>query len=131
MKISPFLFTSFGGGRQKFRLQFCGLQIILRLKNLLTAATSNFRLPIGGGLQNTLPPKKNPGGDRQLGGALKTLWEVAANGFCLPKKLAFRQNYTLPPGGIINSVVKYHLVSITHKINILASVKSSMSYFVL
>ena len=35
-----------------------GTQIILVQNYLLMAAASSFRLPIGGGLQNILPPKK-------------------------------------------------------------------------
>ena len=78
-------------------------------------ADSVFRLPIDGGLQNTLPTKKvlaataiwetrkSLGAETRTFCRLKNLWEAAESGFRLPKKLAFRQNVTLPPGGIINS----------------------------
>ena len=70
MKISPFVFISFGGGRQKFHLQFCvpatweaeatrgGLQIILPPNYLLMAVACGFCLSIGGGAQNNLLSKK-------------------------------------------------------------------------
>ena len=42
---------------------------------LLTAAASDFRLPIGGGLQNIRPPKNISGGDHQLEGGSNWKWK--------------------------------------------------------
>ena len=100
------------------------LQIILPIKYLLMTAARGFHHPIGGGLQNILPPIKilaaadnweaeATGGETRTFCRLKNLWEAAENGFCLPKKLAFRQNVTLPPGGIINSVLYYRIFNVS------------------
>ena len=45
-----------------------GHQIVMPPSYPLTTVANGFRLPIGGGLINVLPPKENSCGSRQLGG---------------------------------------------------------------